>query len=148
MILAVWALTGAPNAWPVWPLLGLGLIVALDAWRVLGIPPTRRSDLDGEPTRAPSAGAAAVRATAGKLAIVNLFLVGIWVASGAATSGPPGRMLGSALAMALKALPLAGTDWTRARAGRALVAPALRLFVATVSSPRSPVRIRTACSTG
>ena len=49
IVVAVWALTGAPNAWPVWPLLGLGLVAALDAWAVLGNPPARRSDLAGEP---------------------------------------------------------------------------------------------------
>jgi signal transduction histidine kinase len=31
VIVAVWALTGALNAWPAWPLLGLGLIAGLDA---------------------------------------------------------------------------------------------------------------------
>ncbi len=34
VIVAVWGLTGAPNAWPVWPLLSLAFIAALDAWRV------------------------------------------------------------------------------------------------------------------
>ena len=105
VILAVWALTGAPNAWPVWPLLGLGLIVALDAWTVLGIPPTRRSDLDGETNPRVLQRRRGVRATAGKLAIVNLFLVGIWIASGSHYFWPAWAMLGSALAVALKAVP-------------------------------------------
>ena len=105
VILAVWALTGAPDAWPVWPLLGLGLIVALDAWTVLGIPPTRRSDLDGETNPRILQRRRGVRATAGKLAIVNLFLVGIWIASGSHYFWPAWAMLGSALAVALKAVP-------------------------------------------
>ena len=46
-----------------------------------------------------------VRATAGKLAIVNLFLVGIWIASGSHYFWPAWVMLGSALAVALKAVP-------------------------------------------
>jgi signal transduction histidine kinase len=103
--LAVWALTGAPGAWPVWPLLGLGLIVGLDAWNVLGVPPTRRSDLDGEPNPRALQRRRGVRAVAGKLAIVNLFLIGIWIASGAAYFWPAWAMLGSALAVALKAVP-------------------------------------------
>ena len=105
VILAVWALTGASGAWPVWPLLGLGLIVALDAWTVLGIPPTRRSDLDGETNPRILHRRRGVRATAGKLAIVNLFLVGIWIASGSHYFWPAWAMLGSALAVALKAVP-------------------------------------------
>ncbi len=129
IILIVWALTGAPNAWPVWPLLSLGLIAALDAWGVLGTPPARHSDLDGRagPARACGA-AAALRATAGKLAIVNVFLIGIWVAAGArlllaglghARIGRRDRAEGRSVAA-----PPDG-----ARAGHALVAPALRLFV-------------------
>ena len=128
VILAVWALTGAPNAWPVWPLLGLGLIVALDAWTVLGIPPTRRSDLDGETNPRVLQRRRGVRATAGKLAIVNLFLVGIWIASGSHTSGPRGRCSAQRWRSALKAVPWRH-DWPRGRPGRALVAPALRLLV-------------------
>jgi hypothetical protein len=89
----------------VWPLLGLGLIVALDAWTVLGSPPTRRSDLDGEANPRALQRRRGVRATAGKLAIVNLFLVGIWIASGSHYFWPAWAMLGSALAVALKALP-------------------------------------------
>ena len=38
VILAVWGLTGAPNAWPVWPILSLAFIAALDAWRVYSEP--------------------------------------------------------------------------------------------------------------
>jgi signal transduction histidine kinase len=100
VILAVWALTGAPNAWPVWPLLSLAFVAALDAWRVY---------------TEPTAGFAAARrlpktrrrlvATAGTLAIVNLFLIGIWIAGGAGYFWPVWVLLGSALALALKAMP-------------------------------------------
>jgi hypothetical protein len=105
IILVVWALTGAPSAWPVWPLLGLGLAAALDAWSVLGNPPARRSDLEGEPNARALRRRRSVRAAAGKLAIVNLFLIGIWAAGGAGYFWPAWAMLGSGVALALKAAP-------------------------------------------
>jgi signal transduction histidine kinase len=105
VIVLVWALTGAPNAWPVWPLLALALVVALDAWTVLGTPPARRSDLDGEPNPRALARRRGVRAATGKLAIVNAFLIGIWLAGGAGYFWPVWVMLGSAILLALKAAP-------------------------------------------
>jgi signal transduction histidine kinase len=100
VILAVWGLTGAPNAWPVWPVLSLALIAALDFWRVFTeptggfavareLPNTRRRLL----------------AAAGALAIVNLFLIGIWVASGSDYFWPAWVLLGSVVVLALKAMP-------------------------------------------
>jgi hypothetical protein len=105
VIVAVWALTGAPNAWPVWPLLGLGLMVALDAWQVLGILPARRSDLADEPNPRALRRRRGVRAAGGKLAIVNVFLIGIWLAGGAGYFWPAWVMLGSCVALGLKAAP-------------------------------------------
>jgi hypothetical protein len=105
VIVAVWALTGAPNEWPVWPLLGLGLVVALDAWQVLGILPARRSELAGEPNPRALQRRRGVRAAAGKLAIVNVFLIGIWIAGGAGYFWPAWVMLGSCVALGLKAAP-------------------------------------------
>jgi hypothetical protein len=46
-----------------------------------------------------------LRATAGKLAIVNVFLIGIWVAAGAGYFWPAWVMLGSGVALGLKAAP-------------------------------------------
>jgi signal transduction histidine kinase len=105
VIVAVWALTGAPNPWPVWPLLGLGLVVALDAWTVLGTPPARRSDLAGEANPRALQRRRGVRAAAGKLAIVNVFLMGIWLAGGAGYFWPAWVILGSCVALGLKAAP-------------------------------------------
>ncbi|MGH2782084.1 MAG: sensor histidine kinase, partial [Thermoleophilaceae bacterium] len=69
VILAVWGLTGAPNAWPVWPLLSLAFLGAMDAWRVHVDPAGSFAFAGpGRPPRLP------LRAAAGKLAIVNLFL--------------------------------------------------------------------------
>ncbi|MGH2714227.1 MAG: hypothetical protein ACRDM7_10160, partial [Thermoleophilaceae bacterium] len=44
-------------------------------------------------------------APAGTLAIVNLFLIGIWIAGGAGYFWPAWVLLGSAVALALKAVP-------------------------------------------
>jgi signal transduction histidine kinase len=118
IVVGVWALTGAPNAWPVWPLLGIGLVVALDAWTVLGTPPARRSDLAGEPSARAFQRRRAIRATAGRLAIVNAFLIGVWLASGAGYFWPAWVILGSAVALGLKAAP-----WSHTWAERVQGAP-------------------------
>jgi signal transduction histidine kinase len=105
-LVGIWALTGSPSFWPVWPLLGLVLVGGLDTWFVLANPPWRESDL---------AGGAALRTLlrrrrlllkAGALGIVNLVLLGIWLAGGGAYFWPLWPMLGSAIAIALNALPI------------------------------------------
>jgi signal transduction histidine kinase len=104
-LLAIWALTGAPNAWVAFPLLALAMLAGLDAWTVLGVPPLRQSDL----ARAPSARAArrrrGLRRTAGILAIVDLYLIGLWVVGDRGYFWPAWVLLGSAVALGLKALP-------------------------------------------
>ena len=100
----VWALTGGSYFWPIWPLLGLGPFAGLDAWRVLGTRPLRESDLvDGREPRELQRHRG-LRAYAGALALINLFLVGIWLASGSGYFWPVWPLLGSALAVGLKAL--------------------------------------------
>jgi hypothetical protein len=89
LLVAIWALTGPDNPWIVWPLLGLGLVAALDAWHALATPAPGEHRLLHQ---------------AGALAILNLFLVGIWIASGAGYFWPAWPMLGSAAAIGLKAL--------------------------------------------
>ncbi|HEX2127468.1 MAG TPA: histidine kinase, partial [Thermoleophilaceae bacterium] len=107
----VWALTSGPYFWPIWPLLGLGLVAALDAWRVLANPTLRESELAGH---APSdlRRRRALKVGAGALLIINLFLVGIWLAAGDGYFWPVWPMLGSAVAIGLKALrwPTAARD--------------------------------------
>jgi signal transduction histidine kinase len=102
IVVAVWALTGAPNAWPVWPLLSLSFVAALDAWRVHIHPPA--GPLERRRT---------VLGTAGTLGIVNLFLIGIWAAAGAGYFWPAWVLLGSAAALALKAAPWAHASHER-----------------------------------
>jgi signal transduction histidine kinase len=99
VILAIWALTGAPNAWPVWPVMSLAFIAALDAWRVYANPPGGFAA-----GRLPSTRHRLI-ATGGALAIVNLFVIGIWIASSSTYFWPAWVMLGSVVALALKAIP-------------------------------------------
>jgi signal transduction histidine kinase len=109
VLLVIWALTGPELPWIVWPLLSIGFIAALDAWRVLSLPPLRDTDLGDADDRAAAARRLLkrrrLRHQAGGLAILNLFLVGIWIASGSSYFWPVWVILGSALAVALKALP-------------------------------------------
>jgi signal transduction histidine kinase len=100
VILAVWGLTGAPNAWPVWPILSLAFIAALDSWRVFTEPAGGYAGA----ARPPSIRRRLI-ATAGSLAILNLFVIGIWLASGSDYFWPAWVMLGSVIAFALKAMP-------------------------------------------
>ena len=112
VLVVVWALTGPDLPWIVWPLLGIGFVVAFDAWRVFALPPLCESDLQGD-DRAEAVRRATKRRRfthrAGSLAILNLFLVGVWIASGSDYFWPAWVMLGSIAALALKALPRPGT---------------------------------------
>jgi signal transduction histidine kinase len=105
VLLAVWALTGAPNAWPVWPLLGLGLVAGLDAWFVLSSRPLRASEVGEEPDARALRRRQRLRRDAGAVVILNLFLIGIWLAAGAGYFWPVWPMLGTGVALGLKALP-------------------------------------------
>jgi signal transduction histidine kinase len=109
VLIVIWALTGPDLPWIVWPLLGIGFVAALDAWRVLGAPPLSEADLAGATDRDDAARRVRrqrrLRHQAGALAILNLFIVGIWLASGSGYFWPAWVMLGSVLAIAIKALP-------------------------------------------
>jgi signal transduction histidine kinase len=109
ILIVVWALTGPDKPWIVWPLLGLGLVAALDAWFVLAGRRLRESDLDGvsgdrrQATRTLRR-RRRLRVDAGALAIINLALVGIWVAGGAGYFWPVWPILGCSALLALKSL--------------------------------------------
>jgi signal transduction histidine kinase len=109
VLIVIWALTGPDLPWIVWPLLGIGLIAGLDAWRILGAPPLSEADIAGAADRDEAFRRARrhrrLRHIAGALAILNVFIVGVWLASGSDYFWPAWVMLGSAIAIAIKALP-------------------------------------------
>jgi signal transduction histidine kinase len=105
VLVSIWALTGAPNLWPVWPLLAMGLVASLDTWFVLSNPPLRVSEAaDADAVRALRR-RRRLRTDIGAVAILNLFVIGVWVAAGAGYFWPAWVLLGSGIAVAVKALP-------------------------------------------
>jgi signal transduction histidine kinase len=109
VLVAIWALTGPDLPWIVWPLLGLGLIAGLDAWRVYAAPPLAEDELAGAEDRAAALRKLVQRRRfrhhAGAQVILNIFIVGIWLAAGNSYFWPAWVMLGSGIAIGLKALP-------------------------------------------
>jgi signal transduction histidine kinase len=109
VLVAIWLLTDPGLPWIVWPLLALGLVAGLDAWRILSTPPPSEADLAGTPDREVALKRLVrrrrLRHHAGAQVILNLFIVGIWLASGSSYFWPAWVMLGSAVAIAIKALP-------------------------------------------
>jgi hypothetical protein len=108
-LVLIWALTGTDRPWIVWPLLGLGLVAALDAWFVLGGRQLRESDLDGAGADRSEAIRSLrrrrrLRIDAGAVVVINIFLIGIWIASGSGYFWPIWPILGSAIALGLKSL--------------------------------------------
>jgi small basic protein len=87
VLVLIWALTGPELPWIAWPLLGIGLIAALDAWRVYATPRTRFEQ------------------HVGAQVILNVFIIGVWVAAGAGDYfWPAWVMVGSAIAIGIHAL--------------------------------------------
>ena len=119
VLVVIWALTGPELPWIVWPLLGIGLIAGLDAWRVYGAPPLRETELAGAEDRAAALHKLVqrrrLRHHAGAQVVLNIFIVGVWLAAGGGYFWPAWVMLGSAIAVGLNALPRA------ARAHRSLL---------------------------
>jgi signal transduction histidine kinase len=87
VLVLIWALTGPELPWIAWPLLGIGLVAALDAWRVYATPRTRFEQ------------------HVGVQVILNVFIIGVWVAAGAGDYfWPAWVMVGSAIAIGIHAL--------------------------------------------
>ena len=111
VLVVIWALTGPDLPWIVWPLLGIGLIAALDAWRVYGVPPLRESQLEGAGDRSEALRKLVqrrrLRHHAGAQVVLNLFIIGVWLAAGGGYFWPAWVILGSAVAIGLNALPRA-----------------------------------------
>jgi signal transduction histidine kinase len=111
VLVAIWALIDPGLPWIAWPLLGLGLVGGLDAWRVFSMPPMSEADLDDSFDRGEAIARLGrrrrLRHHIGALTILNVFIVGVWVASNGTYFWPAWVMLGSAVAIAIKALPRA-----------------------------------------
>ena len=113
VLVLIWALTGPELPWIVWPLLALALIAGLDIWHVVARAPLRESELSGAEDRAAALHGLIrnrrLRHLVGALVILNIFIVGVWAASGAPDYfWPVWVMLGSGIVFGLSALPHRG----------------------------------------
>ena len=91
VLVVIWALTGPDLPWIVWPLLGLGLIAGLDAWHIHATAPLFRGRR--------------LRHLGGSLAILNVFIVGVWAAAGVGNYfWPAWVILGSGIVFGISAL--------------------------------------------
>lgn len=48
LLVVIWAVNGGGGFWPIWPILGWGLAVALQAWKVYGSSPITEEDISNE----------------------------------------------------------------------------------------------------
>jgi len=80
-------------------------VASLDAWFVLTSPPLRRSEAADDAAARALRRRRRLRTDAGAMAILNLFVIGVWIAAGAGYFWPVWVLLGSAVAVAVKALP-------------------------------------------
>lgn len=51
MLIAIWAASGAGYFWPIWPILGWGVGIALNAWAVYGQRPITEDEIRKESQR-------------------------------------------------------------------------------------------------
>ena len=51
MLVVIWAVSGAGFFWPIWPILGWGVGLALNAWTVYGQRPFTEDDIRKETQR-------------------------------------------------------------------------------------------------
>jgi signal transduction histidine kinase len=88
--IAIWELT-TPDAyfWPVWPLLSLVLVVAIQAWVVLVL---ERDDISPR-----TLGSRPLAIQVGASALLEAFLIGVWAVTGAGYFWPIWPALGLAL---------------------------------------------------
>ena len=109
VLITIWALTDPGLPWIAWPLLALALVGGLDAWHVFSMPPLSEDDLEGAADRSDELTRLTrrrrLRHHIGAHVILNVFIVGVWLASNGTYFWPAWVMLGSAVAIAIKALP-------------------------------------------
>jgi signal transduction histidine kinase len=109
VVVLIWALTSwGETFWPAWPLLGIGWVVAMDAWLSLARRPVRAAEVTGWPD--PAAGARAVArrrrlvVEVGAMGVLNAGLIGVWLLAGAGYFWPIWPLLGTAIAFGVKAI--------------------------------------------
>jgi hypothetical protein len=51
LLVVIWAFTDQGYFWPVWPIAGIGLALALQGWKVFGQKPITESDIQREMQR-------------------------------------------------------------------------------------------------
>ena len=109
VLVAIWALTDPGLPWIAWPLLALGLIGGLDSWHVYSVPPLSEADIAEGDDRVEAIAHVTkrrrLRHHIGAHAILNVFIVGVWVAANGTYFWPAWVMLGSAITIALEVLP-------------------------------------------
>jgi len=54
LLVAIWAASGAGYFWPIWPIAGWGVALALHAWRTFGQKPISEADIIEEMHRQPT----------------------------------------------------------------------------------------------
>jgi hypothetical protein len=48
ILIVIWAVTDSGSFWPVWPILGMSVALAFQAWNVYGNKPVTEADVDRE----------------------------------------------------------------------------------------------------
>ena len=48
LLVVIWAASGAGYFWPIWPIAGWGIALALHAWRTFGQKPISEADINEE----------------------------------------------------------------------------------------------------
>jgi 4-hydroxybenzoate polyprenyltransferase len=48
VLIVIWALTDSDSFWPIWPILGMSVALAFQAWGVYGRKPITDADIDRE----------------------------------------------------------------------------------------------------
>ena len=54
LLVVIWAASGAGYFWPIWPIAGWGIALALHAWRTFGQKPISEAEINEEMHRAES----------------------------------------------------------------------------------------------
>jgi signal transduction histidine kinase len=94
-LLVIWALTTRGYFWPIWPILALGLELAIHGWVV--------HVLDDPEVRRRAGGSQALALQAGISAAVGAYLIGVWAAAGGGYFWPVWALSGLFVALLIHA---------------------------------------------